>query len=54
MHIVERFQTKKRRVVACRLLCNLQVDASKARMLLGRQPLVAMDEQLAKMFEHKG
>ena len=35
--------------VAQRLTCNLQVDATKARMLLDWQPLVSMDEQLAKV-----
>ena len=39
--------------VADRLLGNLQVDATKARTLLGWQLVVTMDEQLAKMFEHK-
>ncbi len=38
-------------VVANRLFGNLQVDASKARDLLGWQPVVTMDEQLKKMFE---
>lgn len=42
-----------KRAVADRLLGNLQVDATKARTLLGWQPVVTMDEQLAKMFEHK-
>lgn len=42
-----------RRAMADRLLGNLQVDASKARTLLGWQPAVTMDEQLAKMFEQK-
>jgi nucleoside-diphosphate-sugar epimerase len=36
-----------------RLCGNLQVDISKARTLLGWLPVVTMDEQLAKMFEHK-
>lgn len=35
--------------VADRLFGNLQVDSSKARDLLGWQPVVTMDEQLAKM-----
>lgn len=42
-----------KRAVADRLLGNLQVDASKARTLLGWQPVVTMEEQLAKMFECK-
>lgn len=42
-----------KRAVADRLLGNLQVDATKARALLGWRPVVTMDEQLAKMFEHK-
>lgn len=42
-----------KRVVADRLLGNLQVDATKARTLLGWQPVVTMDAQLAKMFENK-
>ena len=37
--------------VANRLFSNLQVDISKARKLLGWQPVVTMDEQLLKMFE---
>jgi nucleoside-diphosphate-sugar epimerase len=39
-----------KRVVADRLLGNLQVDATKARSLLGWEPVVTMDEQLAKIF----
>jgi nucleoside-diphosphate-sugar epimerase len=35
--------------VADRLFGNLQVDSSKAKDLLGWQPVVTMDEQLAKM-----
>ncbi|MBN2647673.1 MAG: UDP-glucose 4-epimerase, partial [Thiotrichales bacterium] len=35
--------------VADRLLGNLQVDSSKARDLLGWQPVVTMDEALEKM-----
>ncbi|MBE0469085.1 MAG: SDR family oxidoreductase [Methyloprofundus sp.] len=35
--------------VANRLFGNLQVDSSKARQLLGWQPVVTIDEQLAKM-----
>jgi nucleoside-diphosphate-sugar epimerase len=42
-----------KRAVADRLLGNLQVDATKARTLLGWRPVVTMDEQLAKMFENK-
>lgn len=42
-----------KRAVADRLLGNLQVDATKARTLLGWQPVVTMDEQLAKMFPQK-
>jgi nucleoside-diphosphate-sugar epimerase len=42
-----------KRAMADRLLGNLQVDATKARTLLGWRPVVTMDEQLAKMFEHK-
>lgn len=42
-----------KREVADRLLGNLQVDATKARTLLGWRPVVTMDEQLAKMFEQK-
>lgn len=37
--------------VADRLFGNLQVDSSKARNLLGWEPVVTMDEQLAKMAE---
>ena len=39
-----------KRAVADRLLGNLQVDATKARTLLGWSPVVTMDEQLAAMF----
>lgn len=42
-----------KRRVADRLLGDLQVDATKARRLLGWQPVVTMDEQLAKMFKYK-
>lgn len=42
-----------KRALADRVLGNLQVDASKARTLLGWQPVVTMDQQLAKMFERK-
>lgn len=42
-----------KRPVADRLLGDLQVDATKARRLLGWQPVVTMDEQLAKMFKYK-
>lgn len=43
-----------KRTMANRLLDNLQVDAAKARTLLGWRPMVSMDDQLAKMFELKG
>lgn len=43
-----------KRAVADRLLGNLQVDATKARTLLGWRPVVTMDEQLAKLFNNKG
>ena len=39
--------------VADRLFGNLQLDSSKARDLLGWQPVTTMDEQLQKMFEDK-
>jgi nucleoside-diphosphate-sugar epimerase len=39
--------------VADRLFGNLQVDSSKARDLLGWQPVVTMDEALDKMFNSK-
>lgn len=39
-----------KRAVADRLLGNLQVNATKARTLLGWRPVVTMDEELAKMF----
>lgn len=39
-----------KRAMADRLLSNLQVDATKARTLLGWRPVVTMDEQLASMF----
>ncbi len=39
-----------KRAVADRLLGNLQVDASKARTLLGWRPVVTMEQQLAAMF----
>jgi nucleoside-diphosphate-sugar epimerase len=42
-----------KRAMVNRLLGNLQVDATKARLLLGWRPLVSMDEQLAKMFKQK-
>jgi len=35
--------------VANRLFGSLQVDSSKARDLLGWEPVITMDEQLAKM-----
>jgi nucleoside-diphosphate-sugar epimerase len=40
--------------IANRLFGSLQVDSSKARDLLGWQPVVTMDEQLAKMVEVGG
>lgn len=39
-----------KQAVADRLLGNLQVDATKARRLIGWRPVITMDEQLAKMF----
>jgi len=36
--------------VADRLFGSLQVDSSKARDLLGWQPVVTMDEALERMF----
>ena len=39
-----------KRAVAERLLGNLQVDATKARTLLGWRPVVTMHQQLAAMF----
>jgi nucleoside-diphosphate-sugar epimerase len=42
-----------KQTMADRLLGSLQVDASKARLLLGWQPVVTMDEQLTRMFKHK-
>jgi nucleoside-diphosphate-sugar epimerase len=42
-----------KRAVADRLVGNLKVDATKARTLLGWQPVVTMDEQLSKMFKDK-
>lgn len=42
-----------KRAVADRLLGNLQVDAIKARTLLGWRPVVSLDEQLAAMFNTK-
>jgi lipopolysaccharide/colanic/teichoic acid biosynthesis glycosyltransferase/nucleoside-diphosphate-sugar epimerase len=39
-----------KRAEADRLLGNLQVDATKARSLLGWRPVVTMDEQLTTMF----
>jgi nucleoside-diphosphate-sugar epimerase/lipopolysaccharide/colanic/teichoic acid biosynthesis glycosyltransferase len=41
-----------KRAVADRLLGNLQVDATKARTLLGWRPVVTMEQQLAAMFAH--
>lgn len=40
--------------MANRLFGSLQEDSSKARDLLGWQPVVTMDEQLAKMVEVGG
>ena len=37
--------------VADRLFSSLQVDSSKARSLLGWQPVVTMDEELQKIAE---
>jgi nucleoside-diphosphate-sugar epimerase len=37
--------------VANRLFGSLQVDSSKARDLLGWQPVITMDEQLKKIAE---
>jgi lipopolysaccharide/colanic/teichoic acid biosynthesis glycosyltransferase len=42
-----------KRAVADRLLGNLQVDATKARTLLGWRPVVSMEQQLAAIFAHK-
>lgn len=39
--------------IADSLLGNLQVNAIKAKTMLGWQPVVTMDEQLAKVFGHK-
>lgn len=39
-----------KRAAADRLLGNLQVDATKARTLLGWRPVTTMDQQLAAMF----
>ncbi len=44
------FRLLGKRAVADRLLGNLQVDATKARTLLGWRPVVTMDEQLTSMF----
>jgi nucleoside-diphosphate-sugar epimerase/lipopolysaccharide/colanic/teichoic acid biosynthesis glycosyltransferase len=41
-----------KRAAANRLLGNLQVDATKARTLLGWRPVVTMEQQLAAMFAH--
>jgi nucleoside-diphosphate-sugar epimerase/lipopolysaccharide/colanic/teichoic acid biosynthesis glycosyltransferase len=41
-----------KRAVADRLLGNLQLDATKARTLLGWRPVVTMEQQLAAMFAH--
>lgn len=39
--------------VADRLVGNLQVDSSKAKSLLGWEPVITMDEQLANMFKRE-
>ena len=39
------------RALAVRLLCNLQVDSTKARSLLGWRPVVGLDQQLRVMFK---
>lgn len=49
MKFFARFLGKK--AVADRLFGNLQVDSSKARNLLGWEPVITMDEQLSKMAE---
>jgi nucleoside-diphosphate-sugar epimerase/lipopolysaccharide/colanic/teichoic acid biosynthesis glycosyltransferase len=41
-----------KRAAADRLLGNLQVDATKARTLLGWRPVVTMEQQLAAIFAH--
>lgn len=41
-----------KRVEADRLLGNLQVDATKARTLLGWRPVVTLDQQLVTIFDH--
>ncbi len=40
-----------KRHIAEKLLGNFQVDASKARNILGWVPVITMDEQLAKIFQ---
>jgi nucleoside-diphosphate-sugar epimerase len=40
-----------KRHIAEKLLGNFQVDASKARNILGWRPVITMDEQLAKIFQ---
>ncbi len=40
-----------KRHIAEKLLGNFQVDASKARNILGWRPVMTMDEQLAKVFQ---
>jgi len=40
--------------VADRLFGNLQVDSSKAREILGWQPVMTMDEALKRMFSVEG
>ncbi len=39
-----------KRDIADRLLCNLQIDCAKVRMLLGWRPKITLDQQLALMF----
>jgi lipopolysaccharide/colanic/teichoic acid biosynthesis glycosyltransferase/NAD dependent epimerase/dehydratase family enzyme len=39
-----------KRALADRLLCDLQIDSTKARTMLGWRPVVTMDAQLAAMF----
>jgi len=38
--------------VADRLFGNLQLDSSRARKLLGWEPVITMEDQLKKMAEH--
>ena len=42
-----------KRAVAIRLLGNLQVDATKARTLLGWRPVLTLDKQLSAIFAYK-